>query len=143
MPRIIEEVSEDEFDDDTDLPLPSRPLPDNNGKGPLLMEIGEADDYIPVQNAQTSAPARGASSSSTPSAQPTQSPADMEENSNTPSNGGLSSPMRKREPWYVSLRTLSCVTLERKLIYSSVWKRVMTSGVARLGRCGQRKGMQL
>ena len=51
--------------------------------------------------------------------------------------------MRKREPWYVSLRTLSCVTLERKLIYSSVWKRVMTSGVARLGRCRQRKGMQL
>ncbi|KZV76872.1 signal recognition particle, SRP19 subunit [Peniophora sp. CONT] len=79
MPRIIEEVSEDEFDDDTDLPLPSRPLPDNNGKGPLLMEINEADDYIPVQNSQTSAPTRGASSSSSTPSAPPPSQADMDE----------------------------------------------------------------
>jgi signal recognition particle subunit SRP19 len=31
----------EEFDDDADLPLPSRPLPDNNGRGPLLMEIDD------------------------------------------------------------------------------------------------------
>ncbi|KAF9239322.1 signal recognition particle, SRP19 subunit [Melanogaster broomeanus] len=33
----------EEFDDDTDLPLPSRPL-DINARGPLLEEIGASDD---------------------------------------------------------------------------------------------------
>ena len=65
---------------------------------------------------------------------PMDPPADIDENSNTPSKGGLSSPTRKRVPWKVSLRAFSCVTLERKSTYSSVWKRVMTSAVARLGR---------
>ncbi|KAI0031322.1 signal recognition particle, SRP19 subunit [Vararia minispora EC-137] len=34
----------EEFDDDVDLPLPSRPLPDRNGRGPLLMEVDDADN---------------------------------------------------------------------------------------------------
>jgi signal recognition particle subunit SRP19 len=33
----------EEFDDDTDLPLPSRPL-DLDARGPLLEEIGASDD---------------------------------------------------------------------------------------------------
>lgn len=41
----------EEFDDDTDLPLPSRPLPNTGAKGPLLKEISsdeedEEDDLI-------------------------------------------------------------------------------------------------
>ena len=38
-PVIIEE-----FDDDTDLPLPSRPLPNTGARGPLLEEICSDDD---------------------------------------------------------------------------------------------------
>jgi len=34
---MIEEVSDDEFDDDTDLPLPS--LPNTGSRGPLLQEL--------------------------------------------------------------------------------------------------------
>ena len=34
----------EEFDDDTDLPLPSRPLPNTGTRGPLLEEIGSDDD---------------------------------------------------------------------------------------------------
>ncbi|KAI0320494.1 signal recognition particle, SRP19 subunit [Amylostereum chailletii] len=34
----------EEFDDDVDLPLPSRPLPDHGARGPLLMEISDDDD---------------------------------------------------------------------------------------------------
>ncbi|KIJ63205.1 hypothetical protein HYDPIDRAFT_156745 [Hydnomerulius pinastri MD-312] len=34
----------EEFDDDTDLPLPSRPLLNNSARGPLLEEIGASDD---------------------------------------------------------------------------------------------------
>jgi len=37
-------VVEDEFDDNTDLPLPSKPLPNTGLKGPLLQEIASDDD---------------------------------------------------------------------------------------------------
>ena len=36
---IVEDVSEDEFDDDTDLPLPKRTLPNTGTRGALLEEI--------------------------------------------------------------------------------------------------------
>ena len=35
---------EDSFDDDTDLPLPSHPLPNTGTRGPLLQEIASDDD---------------------------------------------------------------------------------------------------
>lgn len=34
----------EEFDDDTDLPLPSHPLPNRGSNGPLLEEIHISDD---------------------------------------------------------------------------------------------------
>ena len=37
-------IVEDEFDDDTDLPLPSRPLPNTGTRGPLLEAIDGDDD---------------------------------------------------------------------------------------------------
>jgi signal recognition particle subunit SRP19 len=37
-------IVEDDFDDDTDLPLPSRPLPNTGTKGALLEEIHISDD---------------------------------------------------------------------------------------------------
>jgi len=44
----VEEVDSDEdvFDDDTDIPLPSRPLP-GGARGPLLQALDEEDDYGP------------------------------------------------------------------------------------------------
>ncbi|KAG8930462.1 signal recognition particle subunit [Tulasnella sp. 418] len=36
---VVEDVSEDEFDDDTDLPLPKRTLPNTGSRGALLEEI--------------------------------------------------------------------------------------------------------
>ena len=44
----IEEVSDDEFDDDTDLPLP---LPNTGMRGPLLQELNE-----PQRSSTASAP---------------------------------------------------------------------------------------
>ncbi|KAH7918468.1 signal recognition particle, SRP19 subunit [Leucogyrophana mollusca] len=37
-------IVEEEFDDDTELPLPSRPLPNTGTRGALLEEIGVSDD---------------------------------------------------------------------------------------------------
>ena len=37
-------VIEEDFDDDTDLPLPSRPLPNTGTRGPILEAIGGHDD---------------------------------------------------------------------------------------------------
>ena len=34
----------EEFDDDTDLPLPNQPLPNTGTRGPLLEEIASDDD---------------------------------------------------------------------------------------------------
>jgi signal recognition particle subunit SRP19 len=46
----------EEFDDDTDLPLPSQPLP-STGRGPVLQEI-DIDDYYsePSQQAGPASP---------------------------------------------------------------------------------------
>jgi hypothetical protein len=47
----------EEFDDDTDLPLPSQPLP-STGRGPLLQEIDTDDDDLePSQQAGPASPA--------------------------------------------------------------------------------------
>ncbi len=43
MPRRTAVV--EEFDDDTDLPLPSQPLPNTGYNGPLLEEINSDDDF--------------------------------------------------------------------------------------------------
>ncbi|KAF9069512.1 signal recognition particle, SRP19 subunit [Rhodocollybia butyracea] len=56
-------IVEDEFDDETDLPLPARPLPNTGPKGPLLQEIAsdaESDDDL----SQRAGPASPASSQS-------------------------------------------------------------------------------
>ena len=45
----------EEFDDDTDLPLPSQPLP-SSGRGPLLQEIDIEDDPEPSQRAGPASP---------------------------------------------------------------------------------------
>ncbi|KAJ8509394.1 hypothetical protein ONZ45_g8432 [Pleurotus djamor] len=54
---------EEEFDDDTDLPLPSAPLPNTGTSGPLLQEIDISDDEIDPSSragpASPSRPARG------------------------------------------------------------------------------------
>lgn len=34
----------EEFDDDTDLPLPSHPLPDTGSRGAIIEEIVDSDD---------------------------------------------------------------------------------------------------
>lgn len=49
----------EEFDDDTDLPLPSRPLPNTGARGPLLEEIGSDDDEddLITSNEPTAGPA--------------------------------------------------------------------------------------
>lgn len=50
----------EEFDDDTDLPLPSHPLPNTGSRGPLLeeMHISDDDDYEPSQHAGPASPSR-------------------------------------------------------------------------------------
>jgi signal recognition particle subunit SRP19 len=40
---VVEEF-EEEFDDDTDIPLPSRPLPNTGTRGAILEQIGLSDD---------------------------------------------------------------------------------------------------
>ncbi len=56
----------EEFDDDTDLPLPSQPLPNTGTSGPLLQEIDISDDEIEYASrpgpASPSRPQRGESS---------------------------------------------------------------------------------
>lgn len=44
MSRKATVLVEDEFDDNTDLPLPIKPLPNTGAKGPLLQEIASDDD---------------------------------------------------------------------------------------------------
>ncbi|KIK70246.1 hypothetical protein GYMLUDRAFT_34732 [Collybiopsis luxurians FD-317 M1] len=50
---------EDEFDDDTDLPLPNRSLPNTGAKGPLLQEIDSDDDSddLDLNTSQRAGPA--------------------------------------------------------------------------------------
>ena len=49
----------EEFDDDTDLPLPSLPLPNTGSRGPLLQELHISDDeFEPSQSAGPVSPPR-------------------------------------------------------------------------------------
>ncbi|KAL0958059.1 hypothetical protein HGRIS_000237 [Hohenbuehelia grisea] len=50
----------EEFDDDTDLPLPNQPLPNTGAKGPLLEEIliSDDDDRGPSSHAGPASPSR-------------------------------------------------------------------------------------
>lgn len=49
----------EEFDDDTDLPLPSLPLPNTGSRGPLLQELHISDDeFEPSQHAGPASPPR-------------------------------------------------------------------------------------
>lgn len=43
----------EEFDDDTDLPLPSRPLRNTGTKGPLLKEVSSDEDDLDIGNEPT------------------------------------------------------------------------------------------
>jgi signal recognition particle subunit SRP19 len=48
----------EDFDDDTDLPLPSRPLRNTGTKGPLLQEIdSDEEDELETGNEPTAGPA--------------------------------------------------------------------------------------
>jgi len=44
----------EEFDDDTDLPLPSMPLPNTGSRGPLLEELHIDDDQFNFNQSQSS-----------------------------------------------------------------------------------------
>ncbi|KAJ7154752.1 signal recognition particle, SRP19 subunit [Mycena filopes] len=57
-------VVEEEFDDDTDLPLPSHPLPNTGTSGPLIQEMYISDDELDPPPSQRAGPA------SPPSSQP-------------------------------------------------------------------------
>lgn len=50
----------EEFDDDTDLPLPSMPLPNTGSRGPILQEISDSDedDFEARSHAGPASPAR-------------------------------------------------------------------------------------
>lgn len=50
----------EEFDDDTDLPLPSIPLPNTGSRGPLLQELNsdDDDDFEASQQAGPASPSR-------------------------------------------------------------------------------------
>ncbi|KAJ7698641.1 signal recognition particle, SRP19 subunit [Mycena rosella] len=50
-------IIEDEFDDDTDLPLPSHPLPNTGTSGPLLQEMYISDDELEPPPNQRAGPA--------------------------------------------------------------------------------------
>ncbi|KAJ7089257.1 signal recognition particle, SRP19 subunit [Mycena belliarum] len=63
MSRRAAIVEVDDFDDDTDLPLPSHPLPNTGARGPLLQELHISDDEF-EQPSQRAGPA------SPPAAQP-------------------------------------------------------------------------
>ncbi|KAF9559467.1 signal recognition particle, SRP19 subunit [Agrocybe pediades] len=47
----------EEFDDDTDLPLPSQPLPNTGTRGPLLEEMHISDDEFEPRSSQRAGPA--------------------------------------------------------------------------------------
>jgi signal recognition particle subunit SRP19 len=48
----------EDFDDDTDLPLPSRPLPNTGTRGPLLQEVdSDEEDDLETGNEPTAGPA--------------------------------------------------------------------------------------
>ncbi|KAJ6491333.1 signal recognition particle, SRP19 subunit [Mycena vitilis] len=51
-------IVEEEFDDDTDLPLPSHPLPNTGSSGPLIQELNISDDEFdhPNQRAGPASP---------------------------------------------------------------------------------------
>ncbi|KAH7882392.1 signal recognition particle, SRP19 subunit [Phlebopus sp. FC_14] len=72
----------EEFDDDTDLPLPSRPLLNNNARGPLLEEIGASDEDDSSDDADEGA-APGPASPSHSQRQPTSFAASDKPPSNT------------------------------------------------------------
>ncbi|THG93596.1 hypothetical protein EW145_g8336, partial [Phellinidium pouzarii] len=44
MSRRAQPIIEDAFDDGTDIPLPSRPLPDTGARGPLLQAVDSDGD---------------------------------------------------------------------------------------------------
>lgn len=72
----------EEFDDDTDLPLPSQPLPNTGTRGPLLEEIHISDDeFEPSQRAGPASPSSKSQSRPTPSgpswSEPTNSVTDI------------------------------------------------------------------
>ncbi|KAF9482665.1 signal recognition particle, SRP19 subunit [Pholiota conissans] len=48
----------EEFDDDTDLPLPAHPLPDTGSRGPLLQELHISDDEFEPPRAGPASPPR-------------------------------------------------------------------------------------
>lgn len=47
----------EEFDDDTDLPLPTRPLPNTGTRGAILEELSDDEDDIPTAFEPTAGPA--------------------------------------------------------------------------------------
>ncbi|KAI0938525.1 hypothetical protein AcW1_001762 [Taiwanofungus camphoratus] len=47
----------EEFDDDTDLPLPSRPLPNTGTRGAILEELSDDEDDVPTLLEPTAGPA--------------------------------------------------------------------------------------
>ncbi|OBZ78202.1 hypothetical protein A0H81_02578 [Grifola frondosa] len=47
----------EEFDDDTELPLPNRPLPNTGGRGAILEEISDDEDDVPTLIEPTAGPA--------------------------------------------------------------------------------------
>ncbi|KAG5654555.1 hypothetical protein H0H81_000080 [Sphagnurus paluster] len=60
-------IVEEEFDDDTDLPLPSHPLPNTGSRGPLLEEIHISDDeFEPSQRAGPASPSQQSQFKPTP-----------------------------------------------------------------------------
>ncbi|KAF9527484.1 signal recognition particle, SRP19 subunit [Crepidotus variabilis] len=50
----------EEFDDDTDLPLPNVPLPNTGARGPILQEVDDSDedDFEPASHAGPASPPR-------------------------------------------------------------------------------------
>lgn len=70
----------EEFDDDTDLPLPSIPLPNTGLRGPLLEEMHISDDEFEPRSSQRAGPASpsryqgSASDSASRDAHPTLNP---------------------------------------------------------------------
>lgn len=65
----------EEFDDDTDLPLPSHPLPNTGLRGPVLEEIGSDDDDEDFDLSLSQRSSKGAGPAS-PSRYPSQGRAD-------------------------------------------------------------------
>lgn len=64
----------EEFDDDTDLPLPSRPLPNTGTRGPVIEEITASDDEDSSVDADEGDTAPGPASSFRPAPLPGSDP---------------------------------------------------------------------